>query len=83
MSAIAPHHPAAEIAEHPSARDVEKFIRQLVADLPYDDVAGRLKRRAYVIDRLRLEFSKDAARLATEFATDDAGDRMDAPGAGE
>jgi hypothetical protein len=30
---------------------------------PQDDVTGRLKRLSYVIDRLNLDFSKDAARL--------------------
>jgi len=83
VSATAAPHPATDIASLPFGRDVERFVQRIVADLPHDDIAGRLKRRQYVIDRLKLEFSKDAARLATEFAMDDAGDRMDAPTAGE
>jgi hypothetical protein len=83
MSVSATDPPTSDSAQRGFSREVEQFLKRMVADLPYDDVAGRLKRRSYVIDRLKLEFSKDAARLATEFATDDAGDRMDAPSAGE
>jgi hypothetical protein len=67
----------------PLARDIDQFLDLIVADLPYDDITGRLQRRQCVIDRLKLEFAKDAARLATEFATDGAGDQLDAPTAGE
>ena len=42
---------------------VDRFLEQIVADLPDDDVTGRLKRLQYVIDRLTLVISKDAARL--------------------
>jgi Domain of unknown function (DUF222) len=80
MSAIATDH---RVTDLPFLGDVERFMKRIVSDLPHDDLAGSLKWRQYVIDRLKLEFSKDAARLATEFATDDAGDRMDAPTAGE
>jgi hypothetical protein len=55
----------------------------IVSDLPYDDVTGRLQRRQYVIDRLKLDFSKDAARLAAEFGTEETEERLDAPTAGE
>src|ERR1700704_2291639 len=62
---------------------INQFLERVVSDLPYDDVAGRLQRRQYVIDRLKLEFSKDAARLAAEFANEDAGELLDAATAGE
>src|SRR5256714_14710155 len=81
--AVAAAQPPLHVVALPFTHEVERFLKWIVADLPHDDLAGRLKRRQYVIDRLRLEFSKDAARLATEFATDGAGDRMDAPTAGE
>ena len=42
---------------------VDRLLEQIVADLPDDDVTGRLKRLQYVIDRLTLDISKDAARL--------------------
>ena len=45
-----------------SAR-VDRFLEQIVADLPDDDVTGRLKRLQYIIDRLTLDISKDAERL--------------------
>jgi uncharacterized protein DUF222/HNH endonuclease len=63
--------------------EVDQFLDWIVSDLAPDDLTARLKRRRYVIDRLNLEFSKDAGRLAAEFAADDAGDRLDAPTAGE
>ena len=76
--------PRRSLAELPIGRDIERFVEHVVEDLPDDDLTGRLERRQYVIDRLKLEFSKDAARLAAEFATDDsAGNRLDAPTAGE
>ena len=76
--------PRRSFAELPIGRDIERFVEHVVEDLPDDDLTGRLERRQYVIDRLKLEFSKDAARLAAEFATDDsAGNRLDAPTAGE
>jgi hypothetical protein len=67
----------------PLARDIDQFLDDVVADLGYDDLTARLKRRQYVIDRLKLEFSKDAARLAAKFANEDAGELLDAPTAGE
>lgn len=63
--------------------DIGQFLELIVADLPCDDVTGRLQRRQYVIDRLKLEFSKDAARLAAKFADEDAEELLDAPTAGE
>jgi len=63
--------------------EIDRFREWIVADLPHDDITGRLKRRQYVIDRLKLDFSKDAARLAEQFATEDAEERFDAPTAGE
>jgi hypothetical protein len=42
---------------------VDRFLEEIISDLPQDDVTGRLKRLSYVIDRLNLDFSKDAARL--------------------
>jgi len=62
---------------------INQFLERVVSDLPYDDVTGRLQRRQYVIDRLKLEFSKDAARLAAKFANEDAGELLDAATAGE
>ncbi|TME56107.1 MAG: DUF222 domain-containing protein [Chloroflexi bacterium] len=71
------------LAELPVSHVMDQLLERVVEDLPYDDVTGRLKRRHYIIDRLKLEFSKDAARLAAEFATDDAAERLDSPTAGE
>jgi hypothetical protein len=83
MSAIAAAA-RSELAEPPVSHVINQVLERVVEDLPYDDITGRLKRRGYVIDRLKLAFSKDAARLATEFDTDEAaGDRLDAPTAGE
>ena len=63
--------------------EVDRFFDR-IADLPSDEVTGVLKRLGYVIDRGKLEFSKAAARLASQFANeDDAGDILDAPTAGE
>jgi hypothetical protein len=82
MSAVAT--PArSELAELPVSHVIDQLLERVVEDLPYDDVTGRLQRRQYVIDRLKLEFSKDAARLAAQFANEDAGELLDAPTAGE
>jgi len=70
-------------AHLPEASDVDRFFDGIVADLPHDDLTARLMRRRYVIDRLNLDFSKDAARLAAQFATEDAEERLDSPTAGE
>jgi hypothetical protein len=72
-----------ELAVLPVDHLVDQFLEDVVEDLPYDDVTGRLQRRQYVIDRLKLEFSKDAARLAAEFETEETEERLDAPTAGE
>jgi len=72
-----------EPAPLPVSRIVDEFREAVVADLPGDDLTGRLERRQYVIDRLRLDFSKDAARLAAQFEIDNTGDLLDAPTAGE
>jgi hypothetical protein len=83
MSA-APAAARSEVAPPPVSRLIDEFREAVVEDLPEDDLTGRLERRQYVIDRLKLDFSKDAARLAAQFATDGAvGDRLDAPTAGE
>ncbi len=71
------------VVDVPLRRGIDQFLELVVSDLPHDDVTGRLERRQYVIDRLKLDFSKDAARLAAEFATEDAELRFDAPTAGE
>jgi hypothetical protein len=82
MSALAA--PAqTDFPEPEVVREVDRFLDR-IADLPSDDVTGMLKRLGYVIDRGKLEFSKAAARMASQFANeDDAGDRLDAPTAGE
>jgi hypothetical protein len=82
VSAVAalPRH---SLAKLPIGRDIDRFVEHVVDDLPDDDLTGRLERRQYVIDRLKLDFSKDAARLAAQFDTDGVGDRLDAPTAGE
>ena len=67
----------------PLARYIDQLLEDVVADLPYDDVTARLERRQYVIDRLKLDFSKDAARLAAQFGNDETEQRLDAPTAGE
>jgi len=64
------------------SQDIHQFRELIVSDLR-DDVAGRLKRRQYVIDLLKLDSAKDAAQLAAQFADEDAGDVLDAPTAGE
>jgi hypothetical protein len=73
----------AQIVDAPLAPDIDQFLELIVSDLPHDDVTGRLVRRRYVIDRLNLDFSKDAARLAAQFTTEDAEERFDSPTAGE
>jgi hypothetical protein len=83
VSATAVLHPATDIGSLPFRREVERFVQRTVEDLPHDDLPRRLERRQYVIDRLKLEFSKDAAGLAAQFATENAGDLLDAPTAGE
>ena len=83
VSALAAPRPESEIASLPFTRVVDRFLNRIVSDLPHNDLTGRLKRRQYVIDRLKLEFSKDAARLAAAFANEDAGEPLDAPTAGE
>ena len=64
------------------SEDIDQFRTLIVADLP-SDVTGRLKRRQYVIDLLKLDSSKDAAELAAQFANGDVADILDAPTAGE
>ncbi|TMB70108.1 MAG: hypothetical protein E6J51_04130, partial [Chloroflexi bacterium] len=83
MSAVAAAA-SSDLAPLPVFLLIDEFREAVVGDLPEDDLTGRLERRQYVIDRLKLDFSKDAARLAAQFATDGAvGDRLDAPTAGE
>jgi hypothetical protein len=72
-----------ELAERSVSDRIDQLLEQVVEDLASDDLTGRLQRRQYVIDRLKLEFSKDAARLAAQFETENAGDILDAPAAGE
>jgi hypothetical protein len=83
VSATAVLHPATDIGSLPFRQEVERFVQRTVEDLPHDDLPRRLERRQYVIDRLKLEFSKDAAGLAAQFETENAGDLLDAPTAGE
>jgi hypothetical protein len=64
------------------SEDIDQFRTLIVADLP-NDVTGRLRRRQYVIDLLKLDSSKDAAELAAQFANADVADILDAPTAGE
>jgi len=81
MSAVAA--PAqTDLPEPEVVREVDRFLDR-IADLPCDDVIRRLKRLGYVGDRVKLEFSRAAARLATQFANEDVGDMLDAPTAGE
>ncbi|MEA2633380.1 MAG: hypothetical protein QOH92_147 [Chloroflexota bacterium] len=82
MSAVAAAT-RSELGPPPVSRLIDEFREAVVEDLPEDDLTGRLERRQYVIDRLKLDFSKDAARLATQFETDNTGDILDAPTAGE
>ena len=82
MSAVATAA-LSELAPLPVSLLIDEFRKAVVADLPEDDLTGRLERRQYVIDRLKLDFSKDAARLAAQFETENAGDLLDAPTAGE
>ena len=64
------------------SEDIQHFRTLLVADLP-GDVTGRLKRRQYMIDLLKLDSARDAAQLAAQFANEEVGDLLDAPTAGE
>ena len=81
MSAVAA--PAqTDLPEPEVVREVDRFLDR-IADLPCDDVIRRLKRLGYVGDRVKLEFSRAAARLATQFANEDVGDMLDAPTARE
>ena len=82
MSAVAAAEPS-DLAPLPVSLLIDEFREAVVGDLPEDDLTGRLARRQYVIDRLKLDFSRDAARLAAQFATENAGDLLDAPTAGE
>jgi Domain of unknown function (DUF222)/HNH endonuclease len=82
MSAVAAAAPS-DLAPLPVSLLIDEFREAVVGDLPEDDLTGRLERRQYVIDRLKLDFSKDAARLAAQFETDNTGDLLDAPTAGE
>ena len=59
-----------------------QFREFIVSDLP-GDVTGRLKRRQYVIDLLKLDSARDAAELAAQFANEDVANILDAPTAGE
>jgi hypothetical protein len=43
--------------------EVDRFLEQILSDLAHDDVRGRLKRLRYVLDRISVDFSIDAARL--------------------
>jgi hypothetical protein len=71
------------LSELPISREIDRFLEHVVEDLPDDDVTGRLERRQYVIDRLKLDFSKDAARLSAQFGNEETEERLDAPTAGE
>ncbi|HEX9096209.1 MAG TPA: DUF222 domain-containing protein [Candidatus Dormibacteraeota bacterium] len=82
MSAVAAAEPR-DLAPLPVSLLVDEFREAVVGDLPEDDLTGRLARRQYVIDRLKLDFSRDAARLAAQFDTENAGDLLNAPTAGE
>lgn len=58
MTADAPAQ--SDLAERRVAREVDRFLKRIVSDLPHDEITGRLKRRQHVIDRLKLDFPKDA-----------------------
>jgi hypothetical protein len=80
MSVVAAPGHLAELAVFP---DIDRFVEQVVEELPEDDVTGTLQRLQYGIDRLKLVVSTYATRLATQFANEDAGELLDAPTAGE
>jgi Domain of unknown function (DUF222)/HNH endonuclease len=82
VSAVAAADPS-NLAPLPVTLLIDEFREAVVADLPEDDLTGRLERRQYVIDCLKLDFAKDAASLAAQFETDNTGDLLDAPTAGE
>jgi len=82
MSAVAATEPS-NLAPLAVSVLIDEFGEAVVGDLADDDLTGRLARRQYVIDRLKLDFSRDAARLAATFANENAGDLLDAPTAGE
>ncbi len=60
----------------PSAVDMERVLELIVSDLPSGDLTGRLKRWQYASDRLELELSKEAERLAEKFAIHEVGDEL-------
>jgi hypothetical protein len=64
------------------SQDFHQFREFIVSDLP-GDVTGRLKRRQYMIDLLKLDSAKDAAQLAAQFANEDVANILDAATAGE
>jgi hypothetical protein len=82
MSAVSATEPS-DLAPLPVSLLIDEFREAVVGDLADDDLTGRLARRQYVMDRLKLDFSRDAARLAAKFANENAGDLLDAPTAGE
>jgi hypothetical protein len=74
----APAHQGVDPLPPPAlAETVARFRRDVVADLKPDDTTGRLQRFSYVIDCFALEFSKDAARVATELAEGDGLEHAD------
>jgi hypothetical protein len=56
---------------------VARFRQEVVADLKADDTTGRLKRFRYVSDCFELDFSKDAALVASELAEADGLEQPD------
>ena len=60
-------------AEPEIVRNIDQFLEHVVENLPYDDFTGRLQRWQYVSDRLELELSKKAERLAEQFANHEIG----------
>jgi len=67
----------------PLCREVDEFLDLVVSDLSSGDITGRLKRLAYVRDRLSLAFSKVAARLSAEFREAETANGLDATTAGQ
>jgi len=82
MTVLAAPSRSSSVGE-PLCREVDEFLDLVVSDLSSGDITGRLKRLAYVRDRLSLAFSKVAARLSAEFREAETANGLDATTAGE
>jgi hypothetical protein len=86
MGVRGPDRARQEKAERIPSSQVEavaRFYEDVVADLLPGDTTSRLRRLRYVIDFFELEFAKDSARLATDFAEVSSNAECDAVSVGD